>query len=114
MHPQAKLKLYRNYWNAVWREDGTTKRQSLRTQNYESACRRFEHWKRYPDGPLVRHAAALYLAAKQDEVIDHERLRYAWLAAGDLFGPVRPEQVTKDLCREYIAHRRRLGRSDGQ
>lgn len=49
MHPDAKLKLYRNVWRAVWTEDGKTMRRSMRAKNYEAALPRFEHWKRLPD-----------------------------------------------------------------
>lgn len=113
MHPNAKLKLYRNIWCAVWTEDGKTVRRSMRTRNYEAALRRFDHWKRLPDGDLIRDAAALYLSAKHDGVVDSERLTNAWKAAGPFFGHLRSGQVTKQLCREYASHRRRLGRRDG-
>ena len=113
MRSQAKLKLHRNYWHVVWTENGATKRRSLRTKDHEAAQRRFDHWKRFPKGNLIRDAATLYLAAKHDAAIDPDRLEHAWKAAGPFFGHLRPAQVTKSLCREYTAYRRRLGRSDG-
>lgn len=113
MHPQAKLKLYRNYWHAVWTEGGATRRRSLKTKDQDAARRRFDHWKRFPKGDLIEDAAALYLAARHDAVVDPERLKNAWKVARPFFGHLRPAQVTKPLCREYIAHRRRLGRGDG-
>ena len=74
MHHTAQVKLYRGFWYAVWTEDGKTKRQSLKTKDYEAACRRLEYLKRFPKGDLIRDAAALYLPAKQEEVVDPERL----------------------------------------
>lgn len=95
MHHSAQVKLYRGFWYAVWTEDGKTKRRSLKTKDYEAACRRLEYWKRFSKGDLIRDAAALYLSAKQEEAVDPERLANAWKAAGRFFGHLRPAQVTR-------------------
>lgn len=44
---------------------------------------------------------------------DSERVRYALMRLKATFGALRPDQVTKRLCREYIAERRKDGVSDG-
>jgi integrase len=42
-----------------------------------------------------------------------ERLRDAWKALKPVFGALRPDQVSRIVCRDYVAQRRRAGRAPG-
>lgn len=42
-----------------------------------------------------------------------ERAENAWKALKNKFGPLRPDQVTRDLCRSHTHARRFQGRADG-
>lgn len=52
-----------------------------------------------------------YLSDKSEKA-SHERMKWAWARLKDDFGHLRPDQVTREKCREYIAKRRRRGRGD--
>lgn len=52
-----------------------------------------------------------YLADKADKP-SHERMTWAWKRLQDDFGHLRPDQITRQKCREYVAKRRRRGRGD--
>lgn len=42
-----------------------------------------------------------------------DRALHAWKALGETFGPLRPDQIDRPLCRGYTARRRQEGRQDG-
>ncbi len=48
-----------------------------------------------------------YLAEKDATATDPGRLRDAWKALAPTFAGLRPDQVTRDLCRQYAATRNR-------
>lgn len=48
---------------------------------------------------------ATYMREHGERTIAAERLGYAWKALQPVFGHLRPEQVTRSLCREYAASR---------
>lgn len=52
-----------------------------------------------------------YLADKADKP-SIERMRWAWQRMEDTFGALRPDQITREKCRAYVAKRRRRGRGD--
>lgn len=52
-----------------------------------------------------------YLADKADKA-SHDRMAWAWKRLQDDFGHLRPDQITREKCREYVAKRRRRGRGD--
>ncbi len=54
-----------------------------------------------------------YLTDRDAVVADPQRLRDAWKALRETFQDLRPDQVTRDLSRQYVALRRQVGRSDG-
>lgn len=113
MWRNAELKFYRGKWAAVWTEGGRTRRKSLRTGDRDEATRRLADWKRVPAGDLVSDIMAVYLADKELTATDPQRLKDAWKAARVMFGPLRPDQITRELCREYAAARLSQGRGAG-
>jgi integrase len=115
--PTYRAKLYRGKFYAVWTgDDGQTRRQSLRTTDREEAERRLVDFRRdlaAPVGSTVGDYVQAYLDYKDGRIRDHVRLAGAWANARDTFGPLRPDQITPELCEEYADHRRAMGRSDG-
>jgi integrase len=109
-----RLKLYQGRWNAVWHQDGKTKRRSLRTRDKATAERLFEDFKR-AGRPASRDTVAdimtAYLADKSEKP-SHARMVWAWERMKDHFGALRPDQITREKCRAYVAMRRRRGRGD--
>lgn len=105
-----RLKLYRGWWYAVWRDGGETRRRALRTQDRDAAARALNDFQRALAAPTDTVAAiyAAYLAEKGTE-----RARWAWGRLQPAFGPLRPDQVTVAACRAYTAARRAAGTQDG-
>ena len=107
--PEYRAKLFRGYWHAVWNEGGQTKRTSLRTKDREDAERRLIDFRvaaSAPPGSTVGAIVDAYLAEKEGRIADHERLRHGWTRAKSTFGHLRPDQITRELCREYAESRR--------
>lgn len=108
-----RLKLYKDVWHIVW-NDGGTKRRSLGTTDKGEADRAFEDFKRAGQ-PSDRHTVSqimdAYLADKKDKP-SHERMEWAWERLKVSFGALRPDQITREKCRAYVAKRRQRGRGD--
>jgi len=115
--PDYKLKLYRGRWYVAWSDSaGRTQRAALRTANREEAERSLIDFKRdmaAPPGALVGQIVGAYLDEKEGRIVDVRRLRDAWRRAEPTFGHLRPDQVTRDICRGYTELRRAAGMSDG-
>src|ERR1700733_1002716 len=97
-----RLKLYRGKWAVVWRQNGETFRRSLHTADRELAERRFADIKVERPGDTIADAMALYLVEKK-HVPSHESIKWSWEALRPIFGHLRPDQVTRELCRQYAA-----------
>lgn len=98
-----RLKLYRGWWYAVWREGGRTCRRALRTQDRDAAVRVLADLQHTAAtaGNTVAAIYSAYLAEKGTE-----RATWAWKRLAPSFGALRPDQVTRALCRAYTATRR--------
>lgn len=106
-----RLVKYRKVWCAYWRDEaGRPRRASLATADRELAERRLIDFQRAQQAKptTVVEIYDLYLADK-----DVERARYAWKRLASTFGHLRPDQVTRALCRAYAAARRASGVLDG-
>jgi len=108
-----RLKLYRGKWSAVWRENGTTRRASLRTADRAEAERRLRDIQKKPVGDLVSEIIAAYLAEKKHTARGYQGLESASRPIVREWGHLRPDQIDKPLCRGYVAKRRKQGVSDG-
>ncbi len=113
---QPRLGRYRGRWYAVWREPyvdkfgkkrSKTKRASLRTKDRAEAERAFADFlKRWnAPGETIADIMQAYLRDKRSTAADAGRLDYAWAALKHMFGRLRPDQITRDLCRDYAARR---------
>lgn len=88
------------------------KRRSLRTKDREEAERRLIDLQvsmAAPPGSLVGEIVDAYLTEKDGRIADHARLKYGWERAKDHFGHLRPDQITRETCRDYIDLRRQQG-----
>lgn len=103
-----RAKLYRDWWYAVWTENGVTRRASLRTQDAEEAKRKLLDFQRdfRPERSSVGDIMEAYLADRQTQVVRHDRMADAWKALKPHFAHLRPDQISRDTCRAYAASRR--------
>lgn len=105
-----RIKLYRGKYAAVRSVNGETERYSLRTADLAEAQRRLIDFQLQPEGELVRDLMAVYLADKRKTAIRWKDLEGAWKQAEPTFGHLRPDQITRDLCRKYRDMRYAQGR----
>lgn len=105
-----RVKLFRGKYAAVRSKDGKTERVSLRTANLDEAKRRLKDWTAKPTGETVGELVDAYLDDKDKTAIRAVDLRGAWKQAKDTFGHLRPDQITRDLCRIYRDKRYAAGR----
>lgn len=105
-----RIKLYRGKYAAVRSRGGQTERLSLRTADLGEAKRRLADFTTKPAGETVGELVEAYLTDKDKTAIRAVDLRYAWKAAKRHFEHLRPDQVTRQVCREYVKLRRDAGR----
>ncbi|MCR6637109.1 site-specific integrase [Devosia sp.] len=110
--PEMRAQLYRGTYCAVWSDEGKTRRRSLRTDDHEEAQRRLIDLRQTmaaPVGATVASMVQAYLDEKRGRVVDHERMVGGWKNAKSTFGHLRPDQITRELCRDYARRRRDEG-----
>lgn len=105
-----RAKLYRKWWYAVWVENGVTRRSSLRTQDAEEAKRKLLDFQRdfRPERSGIGDIMDAYLADRKIQVVRYDRIADAWKALKPHFAHLRPDQITRETCREYAAARRKV------
>lgn len=97
-----RLKLYRGTWCVTWREDGETKRTSLRTSDRATAERNFEEFLRQ-EGSAPETINQI-LDAWEIEKAELKSMKYAKFKMRPLrafFGNLKTEHITKPKCRAY-------------
>lgn len=105
-----RLKLYRGKYAAVRSVNGQTERVSLRTADLSEAKRALADYIAKPVGELVSEIVEGYLADKRKTAIRWKDLEGSWKQAKPTFGHLRPDQITRDLCRAYRDERYAKGR----
>lgn len=109
-----RLKLYRGTWYAVRREGGITRRASLRTKDRDVAARALKDLTIDVPGKLIEQIVPAYITDKKEQGKRSWRsMQTAWRALKPTFGHLRPDQVTRLLCRSYAKARRKGGVNDG-
>lgn len=108
--PEWRIKLYRGKYAAVRSTDGKTERFSLRTSDLGEAKRNLKDWLAKPLGETVGELVSAYLDDKDKTAIRAVDLRGAWKQAEPTFGHLRPDQITRELCRAYRDQRYAAGR----
>lgn len=89
---------------------GRTERVSLRTSDLGEARQALTDWLAQPVGETVGEIVEAYLADKDKTAIRACDLRGSWKQAKATFAHLRPDQVTRELCRAYRDQRYALGR----
>lgn len=107
-----QIKLYRGKYYAVWRENGETKRISLRTEDRGLAQQRLEDLKVRPPAETVGEIYSAYLDDKKS-LSSYQSMVEAWKNLNEYFGHLRPDQINRIICRSYRQGRRKTGISDG-
>ncbi len=104
----VRLKLYRGKWSAVWREDGATRRTSLRTADRRQAERNLATLIAANSGPResVTDIMTAYLDDREGKP-SRPRIGDAWKRLMPHFGHLRPSDIGRPACREYAAMRAR-------
>lgn len=78
------------------------------------AERRLRDVKFEAPGELISDAMRLYLEEKCTQgARSYQSMRQSWKALEPTFAHLRPDQITRDLCREYAKRRRNGGVQDG-
>lgn len=96
--------LYRGKYYARSGTGNNKRRKSLRTDRLDVALRRLADLQKYSheEPTLIRDIYELYRAEKENR---YSRLKYIWNCLEPYFGHLRPDQVTRQLCKDYISKR---------
>lgn len=105
-----RVKLYRGKYAAVRSLNGQTERFSLRTADLHEAKRRLRDFQAKPTGETVGDLVTSYLADKDKTAIRAVDLHGSWKQAKATFGHLRPDQITREVCRTYRDERYAAGR----
>lgn len=105
-----RLKLYRGQYAAVRTVNARTQRVSLRTADLPEAKRRLADFAKRKAGDTVGEIVNAYLDDKDKTAIRAVDLRGSWKQAEATFAHLRPDQVTRDVCRAYRDERYKAGR----
>lgn len=109
-----RLKLYRGKWAVTGTTDGKVWRRSLRTSDRATAERRFKDYRLETPGDTVGDAVKAYLEEKEKAgARSYASMVTAWRALVPYFDHLRPDQISRDLCRGYAEKRRKSGVRDG-
>lgn len=106
-----RLVRYRGKW-AVTGKDATGKqwRTSLRTSDREIAQRRFKDFRVETPGDTVGDAVESYLQEKRAaKARSYGSMVTAWRALAPYFHHLRPDQISREICRDYAGRRRKNG-----
>lgn len=108
MRGNVRLRLYRGKWYAVWLDGGATKRASLRTSDRRTAERNLAAFIAANTAPreTASDIMTAYLADREGRP-SQSRSTDAWKRLGPHFGHMRPADIGRLACREYIAIRGR-------
>jgi integrase len=101
-----RIKLYRGTWCVVWRENGTTKRASLRTSDREQAERNFREYERQlkTNNVTINDAIDYWLEEKK-HLKSYKISKAKFRCIRPFFGHLCPHHITRQLCREYAQSR---------
>ncbi len=106
---------FRHKFYAYDRVNGQPRRTSLGTTDHQTAERRLVDLETAlrRKATTVSEIFADYLAERGPHIASQETLRFAHKRLMPVFGHLRPDQVTRALCRAYAAQRRRQSVGDG-
>lgn len=98
-----RLARYRGAWCVYWREGKQSRRHSLRTDDKRLAEERFKDFLKASVRPpdTIEEIFDAYMAEKGDTA------KWNWKALKPHFGSLRPDQISRATCRNYITHRQK-------
>lgn len=105
-----RLRAYRGKYAAVRSVNGKTERVSLRTDDLDEAKRQLADFLRKPSGETVADLMTVYLADKRKTAIRWKDLEGSWKQAAPSFAHLRPDQITREVCRAYRDARYKAGK----
>lgn len=113
-----RLQWYVDQFAARWDEDGKRRRFRLGEVTEEPARSALHAFVRHrernavaEDDTLARLAQA-YIADRAEEGRRVEKMHFVWRVLTPTFGALRPQDVTREICKAHIEARRNLGRLD--
>jgi integrase len=97
--------LYRRKYYARCGSGASTRRKSLRTNKLDVATRRLADLRRHDhkQPTLIKDIYAEYKSEKENK---YRNLEYIWNNLEPTFGNLRPDQITRKLCKEYMMKRK--------
>jgi integrase len=107
---ERRIKLYRGVWSVVWTERAgnktVTRRESLRTGDRAQAERNFQEYLRQSKGQSGSISFILDQWAEDKKHLSSiEPAKRKFKPLKEFFGNLLPDQVTRELCREYTEKR---------
>lgn len=116
--PDMEIVWFRGRWAAYWRHNGKPERRSLRTTDYNQARANLLDMRRrmtaaFSDGTVggIYSNYMLDLQERYGEVPN--TVYWVWRVANPFWAALRPDQIDRERCREYIRLRRANGLKDG-
>lgn len=114
-----RLNWYVDQFAASWDDNGKRRRCRLGVRTEDAARTALhlfaEQQQRLiaPEGETIRRLAVAYIEDRREEGKWADRMEGCWKVLAPTFGALRPRDVTRDICRGYIAARRAANRADG-
>jgi integrase len=102
-----RIKLYRGAWYAVTRHDGKTKRVALRTSDREIAQQRFLKFLSDQESAPETISEILDAYRRDKNLKSAKTADFCVRTLKPFWGHLRPNQVTRELCRNYTRKRNR-------
>lgn len=96
-----RLANYRGTWCVYWREGNQSKRHSLRTDDKRLAEQRLKDFLKASVRPreTIEDVFTAYMEEKGDAA------KWNWKALQPYFGNMRPDQITREACKDYTRQR---------
>lgn len=104
----------------VWHENGKRHRHRLGVDTEERARTEINSFARQhiklssEEGDTIRALYIQYLIDRENDGAAGavQKAKWLWVSLGPVFGALRPDDITRKLCRDYVQTRKALGRAD--
>jgi integrase len=104
----------------VWHENGKRFRHRLGVREEEEARTELNAFARAhlrlasEEGDTIKLLYGQYLIDRENDGAPGavQKAKWLWVSLGPVFGPLRPDDITRKVCRDYAKERKELGRKD--